>query len=190
MRNVFLAINLPQEQKKTIAAFQKELLGHLPGVKWVPEENLHLTLVFFGHLAPEEKTNLCSVLQNSLGEIESFHLEPQGLGVFPSIRRPRVIWVGLVEERYLRLLNQSLFRILTEAGFRLDLREFSPHITLGRVKEKTNKEILPFLMERNKERRFARFSVTHVDLMESELKKAGPLYHLLVRFPLREKGER
>lgn len=188
MKRIFLAIDLPRELKDKIALFQKTL-RYLPDIKWVKPENLHLTLVFLGWLKQSERKRVGEIAQEEIGKIESFPLCLKGLGVFPEIRRAKILWIGADGGLRLKLVNRTLFRKLGEAGFKIDDREFTPHITIGRTKEKLNKENILHTLNSYKEREFGRFMVEQVEIMESELKREGPVYKVIKSIKLQKKEE-
>jgi 2'-5' RNA ligase len=185
MRRFFIAINLPPEVKDKLVKLQKALSQYIPNVRWVTADNLHLTLVFLGAINDLERKKVGQITQEVLKETEPFSLQVKGLGVFPEPKRVRILWAGVFGDFALKLLNRLLFRKLTQAGFRVDEREFTAHITLGRTKAKANREIVSFLLDKYKEVRFGAFEVFSVEIMESQLQRSGPIYRVVEKIELK-----
>jgi len=185
MKRTFLAINFPKELKERLVKLQKELSQYLPNVRWVAADNLHLTLVFLGAINDLERNKVGQVTQEVLKDTEPFLLQVKGLGVFPEPKRVKVLWAGVFGNSALKLLNHLLFRKLTQAGFKVDEREFTAHITLGRMKAKPNREIISFLLDKYKEVRFGAFEVFSVEIMESQLQRSGPIYKVVEKIELK-----
>jgi len=185
MRRFFIAINLPPEVKDKLVKLQKALSQYIPNVRWVTADNLHLTLVFLGAINDLERKKVGQITQEVLKETEPFSLQVKGLGVFPEPKRVRILWAGVFGNFALKLLNRLLFRKLTQAGFRVDEREFTAHITLGRTKAKANREIVSFLLDKYKEVRFGAFEVFSVEIMESQLQRSGPIYRVVEKIELK-----
>ncbi|NIQ98482.1 MAG: RNA 2',3'-cyclic phosphodiesterase [Desulfuromonadales bacterium] len=130
----FLAIPLPEAVVVEISALQKQLKQDLPGVRWSRADNLHLTLRFFGDCSEEDLDKIIAAMV-SVGALWSpFEATVAGLGAFPSLRRPRVFWIGLQGEDKLLSLHGDLEEGLAQRGFPKENRPFTPHLTLGRAR--------------------------------------------------------
>jgi 2'-5' RNA ligase len=129
MSRLFVAIDLPDEVKKRIAAIS----GNLPGARWVPGEQLHLTLRFIGDV----DVATFKAVKTALTQVSTqpFSLQLRGVGHFPPGKQPRVLWVGMEESRPLLELQERVEAALITAGIAPDERRFSPHITIARLKE-------------------------------------------------------
>jgi 2'-5' RNA ligase len=129
MPRLFVAIDLPEQLKSTLAALAPEL----PVGRWVGAQELHLTLRFIGEV--DQQT--CSRIMTALAGLHfaAFTLTLRGVGHFPPDKRPRVLWVGMDPCDRLMQLQQELELALIDAGIPPDERRFSPHITLARLKE-------------------------------------------------------
>ena len=184
MKRLFIAI--PVE-------FQAKTIEHINDIKdelwsekirWVDTGNVHLTLKFLGD-TPEE---LIDEIDASLNEIvENFSatsLNINGLGVFPNIHRPRVIWLGLSENEILSELYAQIEKQMQVLGFEPENRPFSPHLTLGRVKFLHNIRQLDRLIAKYKNFHFQDLPVKKVILYESILRPQGPLYTALGTYNL------
>lgn len=165
-----------------------ELVRHLArsqaDVKWVEEENFHLTLKFLGEVDPGRLGEVAGALRSAVREVPAFRFQATGTGAFPSPRRARVIWVGVGEgTSQLRHLAARVDAELARLGFPPEERPFTPHLTLGRVRSPRGLDELARLLEGA---RFPALEVTvdGIVLFQSVLGRAGPLYTALNRFPL------
>ncbi|HEY82587.1 MAG TPA: RNA 2',3'-cyclic phosphodiesterase [Dehalococcoidia bacterium] len=180
----FIAIELPEEIKSALGQLQAELKKTSPPpVKWVDPEAIHLTLKFLGNIATEKVDKITKVIEEAAEGISPFHLEVKGLGTFPNLRKVRVIWVGVEGE--LAPLSQLQRRIeskLAPLGFAPEGRPFTPHLTLGRVREQASSAEQQRLGQLIASTRFEgnhRFEVSWVSLMRSQLTREGAIYHRL-----------
>lgn len=132
----FLAIPLPPSLQRRIAALQGELSASVRGIRWTRPETIHLTLRFFGATDRNdlEKIRAC-MLSNRL-RMPPFQVDLAGLGAFPDQRRPRVLWLGLAPEEPLRTLFEACEAELRRAGLPAEPRGFTPHLTIGRFRER------------------------------------------------------
>ncbi len=177
MKRIFVAIDLPEQQRTALAG----LAGALPEARWVPTEQLHLTIRFLGDV---DETSL-PALADALAAVKRapFPLTLRGVGHFPPGRRPRVLWVGLAESAPLLRLQQDIEAALFGVGIPPDDRRFSPHITVARMRETPPALVCAFEV---KERAFALepFTVTEFALYSSLLTHDGAIHTKEVSFPL------
>ena len=144
-------------------------------LKCVERENIHITLRFIG----EVRDGLVGELQRLVSSMafEPFRVEFRGLGVFPSLRRPRVVWVGMsdgVEE--LNGIFRRLEPELVGMGFRAESRGFSPHVTLARVRSGRNRQRIVEAVTAHSDEVFGELEVEHIRLKKSVLTPRGPVY--------------
>jgi 2'-5' RNA ligase len=182
---LFIAINIPKAERLRIHRAARPLREQGYPVRWVPEELFHITLKFLGQVSPES----LPALRESLGKVakktDPFTLEIRGFGAFPTIRRPRVLWVGADPSPALRCLKQDLEWALSDQGFERETREFHPHFTLGRVRTRDGAgafrglDVLASELEYEGEAH-----VGAIELMESHLSSSGARYEILSSFPL------
>ena len=135
----FIAIPLPQECRVMLDQLQQSLRKHKADVRWVAIPSIHLTLKFLGEVDSGIIPKLKEFLDNHSKAERPFDLSLHGLGCFPNLIRPRIIWCGISGETE-RLLNlqQRVERVCVELGFAPEDRPFHPHLTLGRVNGKSN----------------------------------------------------
>jgi 2'-5' RNA ligase len=136
MARVFVAARLPAGLAASVAAVQRELDRRLVDVKWVEPENLHLTLRFFGELEAAEIERVGEAVTEVTRAATPFTARMEGIGTFPGRGRPRVIWAGMSAggER-LVAMAEALEGAFIRAGLGRCDRPFTPHLTLGRVRD-------------------------------------------------------
>ena len=182
---LFIAVNLPVAERH--AAFEAAAplrAARLP-VRWVREEGIHVTLRFLGEVDEQRVAALEEALAGAVRQARPFGLTVGGVGAFPSMARPRVLWVGLERHPALELLANDVEHALMSLGFEPELRPFHPHVTLGRVERGAKAAAF-----RNLERLAAgimyqgAFQVESVDLMQSTLGSGGATYQVLARAAL------
>lgn len=177
MYRLFVAVDLPEDVKARVA----ELCGGLAGARWVPPEQLHLTLRFIG----DADERLFAAIRDGLAAIKgrTFPLALKGVGCFPSPRRPRVVWVGAETGEALFFLQREVERIVSEAGVAPDEKRFSPHITLARLREGTPSDFGVF-QARHAAFRTEPFEVEAFHLYSSTLTPAGAIHRREASYPL------
>jgi RNA 2',3'-cyclic 3'-phosphodiesterase len=172
---LFVAIDLPKAVKAALLAAAEQVGQRLPEgvVRWVKPEQLHLTLRFLGDTAVTQLPALQEQLSQLTARQPAFHLQLNGLGAFPNRKRPRVVWAGLAGELpVLQVLQAELEDRVVGLGWPREERPFSPHITLGRVKDASRVEGLDWSVELVS----LGVAVTAVKLVQSELRPSGPVY--------------
>ncbi len=187
----FLAIELPEPILRKIGEVQGGLRSSRADVRWTNPEAIHLTLKFFGNI---EESRIDPILKSIEGPIRNAHpfsLKVRGVGAFPHLKNPRVIWIGLVDEREaLTTLQKQIEIYLEKIGFQPEDRPFHPHLTLGRMKSSRGKEELAGRMEGYREEAFGDFEVERVVLFKSDLRPSGPIYTSLRELRLGEQNNR
>jgi len=187
----FIAIELPGSVKSALSQLQDNLKrSEHASVKWVDTGSIHLTLKFLGNIATETIPELTKVLSEAARGITPFHLELGEMGVFPNLRAPRVVWVGLRgETATLSVLQENIESALIPLGFPPENRAFSPHLTLGRVREKASpgeRRSLGQAVASSKVASREPFPVDSLSLMRSTLTREGAVYSRLYSFALYE----
>ena len=192
----FVALNLPVPVIEQISKLQVELGAEAERVglrvAWVPATNLHVTLRFLGEMPRETAFALRDRLVAGVAGRRSFGLQVRGVGAFPEIGRPRVLWVGLRDdEGALARLAAEVGGWVDELGFAPEPRPFHPHLTLGRVKEGAGDGVGDGAGDIGT--RWADHVVgptvpTEVVLYSSELQRRGAEYTAIARFALQRSG--
>lgn len=180
MPRLFVALDLPETLKNTLNA----ICRGIPGTRWLPPNQLHLTLRFIGDVDDstfrEIKNGLSS---NDLPPI-SCHLS--GIGCFPSKGRPRVIWVGVRDEATgLTTLQRQVEKDIRKLRLSPEERPFTPHITLARLKNPPREAVTDFL-SRNADFQGGLFCVTAFHLYSSRLTPRGAIHTLEQSYQLSE----
>lgn len=183
----FLAIELPENLKGIIASVINELRKIPSNIKWVSPENTHLTLKFFGSIPDERVEKISQTLLKVVPAYPRFKLSLKGLGAFPNLFRPRVIWADLGGEiEILQGFYHGLELALIPLGIPKEERPFHPHLTLGRNKLNQINEPLYKLLSGWSKEETASFEVQELIFFRSDLKPAGPVYTRLGVFPLEQ----
>jgi 2'-5' RNA ligase len=184
----FLAIELPEALKEVILGYIQVLRQVPSQIKWVSAHQNHLTLKFFGSIAPETVGRISQALVKVVSDNPQFDLALKGIGAFPNLFRPRVIWTGLGgDTEKLRGFFQTIDQALVPLGIPQEERPFHPHLTLGRNKINQVNEPLYRLLSNWPEKESPSFRVEEVVLFQSDLKPSGPVYTRLGIFPLRQR---
>jgi 2'-5' RNA ligase len=183
----FIAIEVPRELKSKLEEVQRELRRTEADVKWVRPEAIHLTLKFLGFIRPEDVEKISRAVAPVITRWEPFEIRIQGMGGFPNLRNPRVVWVGVDRgKESLASLRQQIEKKMAELSFPPENRPFSPHLTLGRVRSFRGKANLSQAVESRNGLELGIFQAREVILFRSELKPSGAVYTKLKEFPLGE----
>ncbi len=181
----FIAVELPEEVKSKINKVIETLKPISSGVKWVEEKNLHITMKFLGEIKESEVERLIAIVEDNVKETSFFNAKYEGMGTFPTSTSPRVVWVGTrAGGEELKGIADSFESSLSKAGFRSEEREFTPHITIGRVKERKNMPELVKAIEKLKNEKFGEVIVDQISIMKSTLTPKGPIYEVVKKIKL------
>jgi len=186
MKRLFIAIHLHEEARHKTAA----LLHRLPydrSLKFVPEENLHLTLVFVGNTKEEKIPDIEDAIEEAAQPIKPFTLTFTRLGAFPDLKKPHVVWFGIEEPtgQLASLVNRLREALEKRKVNLIDHKPFLPHLTLARVKGPLHSKVIPELKKIASERHeIPSVEVSSIELVESVLGREGPTYSELYRYLL------
>lgn len=182
----FIALELEKEFKKPILEAQQKLKELNLDVKWVEENNLHLTLKFLGKTHASQIDVIKDILRRITADMTIIRTGFTTLGVFPHPKHPNIIWIGLNDERKeISTLEESLENALAPLGFKKENRPFHPHITLGRVKSLKNISLLINAMENYTINEPRSVSLKQITLLKSTLTPSGPCYETLLTIPFK-----
>ena len=182
----FVAAELPTDLLKALAAVQAELGQRGLRVRWTRPASLHLTLKFLGDIPADRVPIVAEALRATAAEHDVFKLTAEGVGVFPGLRRPRVLWAGLGGGGdALAQLQRRIEDRLHAAGFPREAREFHGHLTLGRFGEDAPRGAVADAMRPCATQRFGDFELRELVLFQSDLQPQGAVYTALARAPLR-----
>ena len=177
----FIAIELPDELKQELVQLEAQLKSGSPsGVKWVDPYSIHLTLKFLGNVAVDRIDGIIEAMEEATRGIPAFHLEVRELGVFPNLRRVQVAWVGMKGEvDKLGQLQQGIESNLAKLGFPPELRRFTPHLTLVRVRNQASldeRQRFGQLIASTEFEAIHSIEVDAINLMKSQLTREGAIY--------------
>lgn len=181
----FLALDPPPDVLRSIADIQAALKKDIHGaLSWVRPEGIHLTLKFFGAIAESDVDTIAAVVAGQTAGIRPLHLEAKGLGVFPGLLRPRVLWIGIGgETARLTALQKAIDQGLAASGFPREERPFRAHLTLARIKSPQGLAGLGGALGGKDIQDAGAFTATGLTLFKSELTPKGAVYTTLRRFP-------
>jgi len=185
----FIAIELSEEARKGLARLENELVrNEQPFIKWVRPESIHLTLKFLGNISVRRVEEISSAIKMAVQGVPPFHLEISGLGAFPNLRQPRVLWVGIHGETDMLLrLQQNVDSQLASLSFAKEERPFVPHLTLARLRQEASPEKrrgFGKLVESVSSKASYAINVNTLCLMRSQLRPEGAIYTRLFQVKL------
>ncbi len=180
---LFIAIKFPVNRHLHDAIY--DIKSALSGkIKWIEEENLHLTLKFLGDTKVDLIPGISLKIQNLLYDVSSFKCTQKGFGVFRSVKNPRIIWAGVNDCGEMKKINNMLEDALQEMELERSDNKFNPHITIGRIKHMDNKELLETKLNEYKDTEFGAFWINEIVLYRSILTTEGPKYEVVEKFKL------
>jgi RNA 2',3'-cyclic 3'-phosphodiesterase len=177
----FIAIELPEKIIYAIRKVQEEIKSYGLKIRWVHPDNIHLTLKFLGDIKEADTEKVAKAVSESVTGYPPMSLAVKGIGVFPGIKNPRVLWLGISKQLdLLTALQRTLDEKLEAMGFPKEKRPFRGHLTLGRIKSiidpKTLHDVLKEFIRFESESFFA----DRIIVYKSDLKSSGPVYTKLV----------
>jgi len=186
LSRLFIAVELPERLRERLAKIQGMIRPVLASVRWVPPDNIHLTLKFLGNVEPDKIELIGEALSRLAADRAPFAAAAEGIGAFPDLRRPRVIWAGAASgaER-LQGLAEDVEAKMFNLGFPRENRDFSSHLTIGRFNRPTAIRGLDAILEKAGKEELGSFPVDVITLFQSELAPQGARYRSLGRYPLR-----
>lgn len=182
----FVAIEISEQSREALRLLGGRLRGSDVKASWVRAGNLHITLRFLGDVEPGDLDVLAEVLAKAYSGVEPFSLRVEGVGAFPNPRRPRVVWAGVTgPETPLASIHQISEMGARAIGLAPEKKGFSPHITLGRIRDPRAGSVLPGVLNGERDFDGGEFEVRNVSLFSSTLTPKGPVYGKKREFPLR-----
>ena len=186
----FIAIELPEAILAEIGEVVARLKPQVPpdAIRWVKADSIHLTLKFLGQVPSDQISLISSSLRAAVATHARFELEVVGAGCFPTAQRPRVVWVGVQESGHrLHNLQRAVENAIAPLGYPTEVRDFTPHLTLGRlardVRQLDQKKIGE-AVQATTVGTLGRWEVKEVALIKSDLKPHGAEYTILTHAPL------
>jgi 2'-5' RNA ligase len=178
----FIAIEISREAKEELSRTVASLKKAGMDVKWVKPSGMHITLKFLGNIPQEKVENIKSSLSGIAERNQPFTVSLSGIGVFPKWESPEVIWAGLDNSSKVSAVQNEIESALSGLGIEREPREFSPHITLGRVKSPRNRNVLKEYASGANVKNVPS-TIDKIVLFKSDLKPSGAVYETLLEAP-------
>ena len=184
-RRLFVAVDISEEARRRAADHIDKMRALVDGVRvgWERAEKLHVTLKFLGKVDEADVAHVSDTTASVAAGFAPFRIALAGTGVFPRLKQPRVLWLGINEERVLPKIAADLESRLSVLGFEVEERPFSPHLTIGRIREQQKAKRLA---EAHLQSRFepVEFTVTELVVYESILRPNGSVYGVVSKHPI------
>ena len=177
----FIAVELPSGLKNELAELETQLKkASPPVVKWVDPNSIHVTLKFLGEVSEDSIEELMLAIEEAAQGILPFQFEVRGVGAFPNLERPQVLWTGVKGElEKIAQLQKRIESNTEQLGFPRESRVFSPHLTMGRVRDEAGpneRRRLGKLLADTTFTALHNIDVDAVNLMKSQLTPGGAIY--------------
>ncbi|MCP3872356.1 MAG: RNA 2',3'-cyclic phosphodiesterase [Desulfobacteraceae bacterium] len=182
----FIAISLPKGTKSFLNDLQEQLRKSGIRASWPKPAAMHLTLKFLGNIKGHEIEAIKTCMTKSVKNIPKHTLFTSGIGVFPSVKRAKVIWSGIrgqtdILEKLENCLEKTLFG---DMAIKIENKRFLPHLTLARIKQPIFPNKMDRLLQKFKDSRSSEFLISNITLFQSELKSSGAIYKSIFSAPL------
>ena len=183
---LFVAINLPAAEKLRLSAILDELRRTNLPFRWADSESLHITMKFLGEVAEQQLTAAVAAVRQAVRDVAPFDIEIGGVGAFPALARPRILWIGVDRSAALLHAQHAVEEEFARIGMEREDRPFHAHLTLGRLK-RTSERPDPVELDRMTSLIVykAVVRVESIDLMRSHLGSGGARYETLERATLK-----
>ncbi|MDP9234003.1 MAG: RNA 2',3'-cyclic phosphodiesterase [Actinomycetota bacterium] len=178
---LFVAVDVPTDHLARVQELTAPLRAELGGARWTSESNQHITVKFLGSTPSERLAEVAEVCADVAARHASAEVHLNGLGAFPSLRRARVLWMGIDDpDGVLQRVAGALDRGFEALGYAREPRVYTPHLTLARMKSPAPiRGPLPVMPTQ-----LSPFSIDHLTLYRSRLSPRGAVYEVLERFAL------
>ncbi len=181
----FIAIKIVPENELKSFIGKAKIAFNDESIKWVDENNLHLTLRFLGQTSAEQVKKITRSLEKIAFQTGRFPVQLKGAGYFKSNRAPKVLFVDINDAESLKELAMSIDEEVVMTGFEPENRKFNPHLTLARIKFIKNIESFLLFIKDWKEKEFQTVQVTEIIYYQSILNSDEPVYKPLGKFKLK-----
>jgi 2'-5' RNA ligase len=178
----FIAIDIDVFPK--LIEFENDIKELNIDVKLVEPKNIHITLKFLGDTYENQLDQIQRIIKSSVRGIAPFNIKLKGAGVFPNINYIKVIWIGIKDNNILGIISSKIDKQLSKIGFKKEKRNYSPHLTIARVKSSKGKNRIMQIIEKYKNIEFIDFKVDTIKLKRSDLTPKGPIYTDIKNFKL------
>lgn len=185
-KRIFIAVDISDEVRRKVSDYIETLRREFKNLKvgWEQAEKLHITLKFLGDAEAEKVADVIKICEKISANLQRFSVKIEKTGVFPNLKKARILWLGLQEEtNSLKKIYDLLENECEKIGFRKEKRNFKPHLTLARIRQ-PNKSFE--LAKKHLEKDFepVRFEVSEIVIYESKLQKAGSVYFPVKRISI------
>ncbi len=182
----FLAFEIPGEIRPAVSSIYRGLRNTSLDVRWVREENIHLTVIFMGNVDERHLPSIGRVVEKACSKYAPFKIRVKGVGVFSNLRNAKVLWIGVEGDiERLSYFKESIQKKLKPFGIKEESRRFSPHITVGRFRKGFNQTmLLKEVLDRFKDVTSPEVLLKELVLFKSELKPDGAVYTKLNCWPI------
>jgi len=192
MLRSFIAIEIPAGIQGAISQATMLMKKTLPKtlVRWVPSQNIHLTLKFLGNVSADNLERLAGALKIEAAAHPAFSMSVGGIGAFPTARRARVIWIGLEPPPAMQILQRGVEATIAQMGYAPEERPFSAHLTIGRVGQHASASDLQLIRGVLDATRIGILGTVRVDALQifkSDLQPGGSVYTRLYALPMKSK---
>jgi 2'-5' RNA ligase len=190
----FIATDIPPVIQKSIQQqvnSLRDIIGS-SSVRWVPVHNIHITLKFLGDASSTKVDILKQIIHTEADSHPAFDIHISGLGSFPSPKRARVLYIRIQASAELEALQRGIESACVRVGFESESRPFSPHLTIGRVRQgisTSDQQKIYEILRDVKIDSLGKARVDSVHLYKSERKPSGAVYTKLFSAPLHNRGE-
>jgi 2'-5' RNA ligase len=180
----FIALPLPADAHKMLEELRRPLLDLGADVRWTPIESIHLTVKFLGEIEPSVLPALADGIRRVVLNSGGFSVRLQGLGAFPSLRSPNILWCGIQGDvGMLQALQQAVESACSQLGFAPEQRPFKPHLTLGRIRRRRHLRPLLDCIRINSPLECVA-DIERINIYQSSLSPRGAIHKILESFPL------
>lgn len=189
----FIAVDIPPGVQDALGQVEDQLQERLPQtpVRWVDPHKIHLTLKFLGDVSKENLEMVKKILSSEVNKRHTMEIGIGGIGAFPKIRHPRVIWVGVEAPEELHALRRGIEDGVARLGYEYDKYDFTPHLTLGRVSRKASSREVRKVGKVLHDFQVGFLGVTRVEdvhIYRSDLQPEGAVYTRLYTVSLAEEN--
>ena len=179
----FLAIDIDKKLIPPIKNIQEEFKKTNTNIKYVEIKNIHLTLKFFGNINEKMIDKISIATENTLKKYNSLKINIKGTGTFPNENHIKVIWIGITKNPILNNLQHELDEEFEKLGFKKE-KNYSHHLTIGRMKSPKNKEEIKEKLNTFKNTKIGEMKIREISLKKSELTPNGPIYSNIKTFTI------
>ena len=175
----FIALPLAPEIIAMLGRIQQRMRHYPLNISWVHPQNIHLTLRFLGDIQQSEVASIKEAVYATAAQYAPITLITRGVGVFPGIRQPRVLWAG-IQGKQLFQLQETLSKQLARIGFPFEKRQFKGHLTIGRIKTGVDARLLVQALAAEGGFASMPFRADKIILYKSDLKPTGAVYTAMI----------